>query len=106
MSFDLELAGGLVGDSNFPKMIVLGASWQNGMIPLSYEAILRSIELNGAAVERNKKAFDFGRWAILHPDQAASMITSDVVSLPKRIEDTIMLCWRLYRKKTEPERKN
>ncbi len=59
------------------------------MIPLSYEAILRSIELNGAAVERNKKAFDFGRWAILHPDQATSMITSDVVSLPKRIEDKI-----------------
>lgn len=84
-----ELARVLLGDSIFSNMMVFGASWQNGMIPLSYEAILRSIELNGAAVERNKKAFDFGRWAILHPDQAASMITSDVVSLPKRIEDRI-----------------
>ncbi len=84
-----ELARVLLGDSIFSNMMVFGAAWQNGMIPLSYEAILRSIELNGAAVERNKKAFDFGRWAILHPDQAASMITSDVVSLPKRIEDKI-----------------
>ena len=84
-----ELARVLLGDSIFSNMMVFGASWQNGMIPLSYEAILRSIELNGAAVERNKKAFDFGRWAILHPDQAASMITSDVVLLPKRIEDKI-----------------
>ena len=84
-----ELARVLLGDSIFSNMMVFGAAWQNGMIPLSYEAILRSIELNGAAVERNKRAFDFGRWAILHPDQATSMITSDVVSLPKRIEDKI-----------------
>ena len=102
-----ELARVLLGDSIFSNMMVFGAAWQNGMIPLSYEAILRSIELNGAAVERNKKAFDFGRWAILHPDQAASMITSDVVSLPKRIEDRIaerMDHLRLYQNESLAEK--
>ena len=32
-------------------------------IPLSLEAILRAIEINGAAIEMNKQAFSWGRLA-------------------------------------------
>ncbi|WP_298676129.1 indolepyruvate ferredoxin oxidoreductase family protein, partial [uncultured Lentibacter sp.] len=78
----------LMGDSIFSNMMVLGAAWQNGLVPLSHEAILGAIELNGAAVERNKQAFDLGRWAVLNPEDAAK-IGGDVVQMPKPLEDRI-----------------
>jgi indolepyruvate ferredoxin oxidoreductase len=48
-------------------MMVFGAAWQMGLIPLSHDAIMTAIELNGAAVERNRQAFEMGRWAIAEP---------------------------------------
>jgi len=41
----------------------VGYAWQKGLIPLSAEAILQAIELNGAAIEANKKSFQWGRRA-------------------------------------------
>src|SRR5690606_3033728 len=38
-------------------------AYQRGLIPLSAEAILKAIELNGAAVKRNQEAFRRGRAA-------------------------------------------
>jgi indolepyruvate ferredoxin oxidoreductase len=48
-----ELARVLMGDSIYSNMLVFGAAWQRGLIPVGREAILKAIELNGAAVERN-----------------------------------------------------
>ncbi|MDA5093947.1 indolepyruvate ferredoxin oxidoreductase family protein [Aliiroseovarius sp. KMU-50] len=84
-----ELARILMGDSIFSNMMVLGASWQAGIVPLSSEALMRAIELNGQAIERNKRAFDIGRWAYLHPEAAASYVNKDVVELPKSLEEKI-----------------
>ena len=42
---------------------MLGFAFQKGAIPLSLEALLRAIEINGAAVEMNKQAFTWGRLA-------------------------------------------
>src|SRR5262249_58846917 len=42
---------------------MLGFAFQKGAIPLSLEALLRAIEINGAAVEMNKLAFTWGRLA-------------------------------------------
>ena len=42
---------------------MLGFAFQNGAIPLSLEAIMRAIEINGAAVDMNKQAFTWGRLA-------------------------------------------
>ena len=70
-------------------MMIFGAAWQNGLIPLSYEAILKAITLNGAAVERNAKAFEFGRWAVLNPDSALRVLTPNVVDLPKTLDEKI-----------------
>ncbi|WP_420398078.1 indolepyruvate ferredoxin oxidoreductase family protein [Nioella sp.] len=83
-----DLSRKLMGDSIFSNMMVLGAAWQNGLVPLSHEAILGAIELNGAAVERNKQAFELGRWAVLNPEEAAK-IGGDVVEMPKSLEDRI-----------------
>jgi len=52
---------------------VFGAAWQQGLIPLSEAAILRAIALNATGVEANASAFRLGRWAVLHPDQAAAV---------------------------------
>ncbi len=84
-----ELARVLLGDSIYSNMMVFGAAWQRGLIPLSHDAILRAIELNKAAVEGNKRAFELGRWAVLHPDQAAAAITPNVVAKPKSLEEKI-----------------
>mgnify|MGYP003642893595 CR=1 FL=1 len=84
-----DLARILMGDSIFSNMMILGASWQMGLVPLSEEAILRAIELNGAAPARNKQAFELGRWAVLNPDEAGRIGGADVVALPKTLEERI-----------------
>jgi indolepyruvate ferredoxin oxidoreductase len=48
--------------------VMLGAAYQHGLIPVSEEAIARTIELNGVAVEVNKSAFALGRLAAAAPD--------------------------------------
>ena len=57
------IATALMGDSIATNAFMLGFAFQKGLIPLSLEAILRAIELNGAAVEMNKRAFSWGRLA-------------------------------------------
>jgi indolepyruvate ferredoxin oxidoreductase len=42
---------------------MVGYAWQRGLIPLTESSILQAIELNAAAVESNKKAFEWGRRA-------------------------------------------
>ena len=81
-----DLAAKLMGDSIYSNMMVLGAAWQNGLVPLSHEAIMGAIELNGAAVERNRQAFDLGRWAVLNPEEAAR-VGHEVSQMPESLED-------------------
>ncbi|WGS22562.1 indolepyruvate ferredoxin oxidoreductase family protein [Bradyrhizobium sp. ISRA464] len=57
------LATALMGDSIATNAFMLGFAFQRGAIPLSLEAILKAIELNGAAIEMNKTAFSWGRLA-------------------------------------------
>ena len=84
-----DLAKALMGDSIFSNMMLFGAAWQSGLIPLSYDAISRAIELNGAAPEKNAQAFDLGRWAVLYPEDAAKHLTDNVVALPASLEEKI-----------------
>lgn len=68
------LAERVMGDRVFANMVLMGAAWQQGGIPLSLEAIHRAIELNGVAVARNRTAFDLGRLAYADPDAALRMM--------------------------------
>ncbi|MFO7921700.1 MAG: DUF6537 domain-containing protein, partial [Nioella sp.] len=83
-----DLAAKLMGDSIYSNMMVLGAAWQNGLLPLSHEAIMGAIELNGAAVDRNRQAFDLGRWAVLNAEEAAR-VGQEVSQMPRSLEDRI-----------------
>ena len=84
-----DLAKATLGDSIFSNMMVFGGAWQRGLIPLSLEAIRAAIELNGAAVEKNLRAFDIGRWAVLFPEEAGKLLTPNVVQLPKSLDEKI-----------------
>jgi indolepyruvate ferredoxin oxidoreductase len=57
------LTTALMGDAIFTNPFLMGYGYQKGLIPLSANSIMRAIELNGAAVEKNKQAFDWGRRA-------------------------------------------
>jgi indolepyruvate ferredoxin oxidoreductase len=63
-----RLATALLGDSLATNIFLLGYAWQMALIPLSREAILRAIDLNGTAVEANRRAFDWGRLACHDPE--------------------------------------
>ena len=84
-----DLAKALMGDSIYSNMMIFGAVWQMGAIPVALEAIQQAITLNGAAVERNKQAFEFGRWAYLYPEEAAKVLAPNVVALPKSLDERI-----------------
>ncbi|MBO9661799.1 indolepyruvate ferredoxin oxidoreductase family protein [Dokdonella sp.] len=62
-----ELATALLGDTIAANLFMLGYAWQKGWVPLSEDALMRAIELNGAAIEMNKTAFNWGRMAAHDP---------------------------------------
>ena len=82
------LAAKLTGDAIFSNMMVFGAAWQRGLIPVSREAIRKAIELNGAAVEKNLEAFELGRWAAVHPEKAAEALAV-TAETQKSLDDRI-----------------
>ncbi|MEM1299911.1 MAG: DUF6537 domain-containing protein, partial [Pseudomonadota bacterium] len=82
------LAEQMLGDSIYSNVLLLGASWQAGLVPLTREALRRAIELNGAGVEGNLMAFEIGRWAMADPGGLAKYLTppAEVIeTLPAKI---------------------
>jgi indolepyruvate ferredoxin oxidoreductase len=58
-----KLATALLGDAIATNMFMLGYAFQKGWVPLAEGSLVRAIELNGVAVEFNRKAFLWGRRA-------------------------------------------
>jgi indolepyruvate ferredoxin oxidoreductase len=74
-SFDANrISDALFGDTVFANVIMLGAGWQQGLVPVSSDALMRAIELNGVAVEQNKRALACGRLLVTDNDFAASLL--------------------------------
>ena len=72
-----QLATALLGDAIAANLFILGYAWQQGLVPLSFDALMRAIELNGAAVAMNQQAFAWGRLAAVDPhavQQAAGLV--------------------------------
>jgi len=72
-----QLATALMGDAIAANLFILGYAWQQGLVPISFDALMRAVELNGAAIEMNKTAFAWGRLAAINPQavqEAAGLI--------------------------------
>ncbi|MGH1465714.1 MAG: indolepyruvate ferredoxin oxidoreductase family protein [Cognatishimia sp.] len=84
-----ELARVIMGDSIYSNMMIFGAAWQRGFIPVSREAIMAAIKLNGAKVDANLRAFEVGRWSVLFPQDVQALLAPTVLSLPKTLDEKI-----------------
>jgi indolepyruvate ferredoxin oxidoreductase len=62
-----KLATGLMGDSIATNLFMVGFAYQRGLLPISEQALVRAIELNGTAIESNKQSFVWGRRAAIDP---------------------------------------
>ena len=71
------LATALMGDSIAANLFLLGYAFQQGVIPLSLASIEQAIELNGIAVEMNRRSFAWGRKA------AADRSEVEAIALPE-----------------------
>jgi indolepyruvate ferredoxin oxidoreductase len=79
-SFDADRAATrLMGDSLYANPMLLGYAWQRGWVPLGLPALLRAIELNEVAVEANKAAFAWGRWAAHDPARLERVLSPQQV---------------------------
>ena len=89
-----RLATGLMGDAIATNMFMLGYAFQKGWVPLAEDSLLRSIELNGVAVEFNRKAFLWGRRAAVDPARVERVATpAEIIpisqSLSRNLEELI-----------------
>jgi indolepyruvate ferredoxin oxidoreductase len=69
------IAERLLGDAIYANLVLLGAAWQRGTLPLSLAAIERAIDLNGNAAATNKRAFALGRLATHDPARVEAVLT-------------------------------
>lgn len=66
-----SLSTTLFGDEQFANMLMVGAAYQTGALPISAAAVERSVELNAVAVDTNIQAFRRGRQLVADPDAVA-----------------------------------
>ena len=78
----VRLAENLFGNAQAMNTLLLGLAWQRGLIPVGDEAILRAIELNGAAVPVNRRAFLWGRILADRPELADEVLVQTLEHAP------------------------
>jgi indolepyruvate ferredoxin oxidoreductase len=62
-------------DDDMPaNLLVVGAAWQRGAIPISRNALHEALRLNGAAVETNVAAFEWGRVCVVAPEAIEDLL--------------------------------
>lgn len=69
-----ELAEVLLGDGQFANVLLTGAAYQTGALPVPADAIEEAIRLNGVKVEANLQAFRRGRQAVARPADLAATV--------------------------------
>ncbi|MFW5823379.1 MAG: indolepyruvate ferredoxin oxidoreductase family protein [Marinobacter sp.] len=68
------IADKLMGDTVFSNVMMLGFAWQKGLLPVSEAALMKAIELNGVAIDRNREAFGWGRLAAVNPQAITDLL--------------------------------
>jgi indolepyruvate ferredoxin oxidoreductase len=67
-----------MGDTVASNILALGYAWQRGLVPVSLQALLRAMELNGVAVQANQLAFSLGRLAAGDPRALLALGNAEV----------------------------
>lgn len=65
----------LFGSHMAANLIVIGAAYQRGLLPISADAIERAIELNGVSIKTNIQAFRVGRQIVVNPQWVNTLVT-------------------------------
>ncbi|MEO8675205.1 MAG: indolepyruvate ferredoxin oxidoreductase family protein [Casimicrobiaceae bacterium] len=84
-----KLATGLMGDSIATNLFMVGYAFQRGLLPISEAAILKSIELNGAAVESNRQSFRWGRLAAVDPARVSAAAIPSALPESQRMSESL-----------------
>ena len=71
------IAERVFGDSIGANMLLLGVAVQSGLVPVGVAAIEQAIEVNGAAVAMNTRAFRLGRAVAADPALAEKLLAKD-----------------------------
>ncbi len=86
------LTRSLLGDAATANVFLLGAAAQAGALPVSPDALERAIELNGVAVDANRRSFQWGRRWVVDPtgvEQARRSVANGAVTGPS-VDDVIV----------------
>ncbi len=82
----VRIAETLFGHAQAMNTLLLGVAWQRGLVPVGQAALLRAIELNGADMELNRRAFLWGRILAQHPELADEILRPTVQAPATTIE--------------------
>ena len=94
-----EIATQLFGDAIASNLFLLGYACQKGYMPVTVTALQHAIELNGVAVEFNKKAFLWGRRAAVDLEQVLDYV--EIKSAFKPLETTQEIAVDRYQRLTD-----
>ncbi len=81
-----DLAERLLGDAVTANILLLGAAWQLGLVPVPRAALERAIELNGVAVAANQAAFSWGRLSVADAGFVAGHLVGRAEPAPDPLE--------------------
>ena len=85
----VRLAERLFGNAQAMNTLYLGIAYQRGLLPVGEAALHRSIELNGAALELNRRAFLWGRILAAKPELVAEILGSAEPAVPADLDALI-----------------
>jgi indolepyruvate ferredoxin oxidoreductase len=63
-----RIAEELLGEQVFANIIMLGFAWQQGLVPVSWQALDRAVDLNGVQIDKNRRALAIGRLLAAAPE--------------------------------------
>ncbi|MBT5917296.1 MAG: indolepyruvate ferredoxin oxidoreductase family protein, partial [Alphaproteobacteria bacterium] len=93
-----EIATNIMGDAIASNLFMAGFAFQQGLLPISAQAINKAIELNGVRIEFNQRAFALGRWAaadqnavekLAFPEAPIQLKTEEKTDLEALIKDRV-----------------